>query len=1141
MSRTVGRIALTVVGTVVGAFLGNPGLGAAIGSLVGGLIFPAKSAGVGKQTEDLRVQLSTYGAGRPIGWGTWRQGNNRIWVENDRVIKRTKKQKVGKGSPKQTVTTYFGRFADYLCDNPIANVHLIVADGKVIYRAASPALVNPGYTYTGLPAGGGRYSKPGMTFRLYKGSATQSPDPAIVADRGAARTPAYRGQSYIVYDVLPLDDFYGRIPTIQYVLSTVSTTSYSGFQIPDGQVSPVNSNSHPTQVSLDDIIYAYVGNDIVATRLADGSELWRTSILDPLYGYGFLFDGLIVNETHGVVYVLVTDAGPPGPSQLIAMDRFTGAILSRGILPWGHTIAAIASDPLTSQAAALFAIASSSVVDFDIRGTGAPQASPYAAATNFGGVQKDYLGTANGVFWSVTDTTLTQWNYQTVTSASVLAGGGALDISSLPGWVAGETRYLKYEPSTGGVWLFSGARTFLIDGATLMASELTYLGAPIAFDGANHSLGHISGNPNTGEDYWMKAAGTTVSLYRIDPQTMTASLAIADVAAAYGALFTSGAFPMNLAHYSWQQNAILVYAGAAPTPHAYVLYFNTALPGATTLKDITDFVCDRAGYDIAGELDTAALAAVPIGGYSVNDPNATARSALEPVFDFGFVDAVERNGVIDFVPRGGAVVASIAEEELGDGFDDDGGIRLIETKTEALELPVEMRVTFVDPARDWQENSALFQFSTDTTAEGDRPSVGLPITMRPNEALLYAQRKMTAAHEERMTLEFSILPRNIALTPTDVVSLTSFDVTYPRVRLLDREIRPDGRIIYSGVSDQSSAYSFDPGLGAATGTFTPPTPLPDSPSFVRAVDMPALRDLDAFEPFLLHTAIQADPNANWRGADVEVSTDALSWALIGTDIDTPGRAVLSRALPAAVSADAVWYGDLYLTMIAGTAPASVSEADFWRGVNGFIIGSAAQGWEAIYFRSATQEPSGEWKLSTLMRGRRGTEHAAIAWPAGTEILFPDQTTFEATSLPAYVGSPIYVRGAELATGAPTPSISLTFRGWHALPYSPAQIAATRAGNDIAITWLRRARYNNTFRDGAGLIMDEPALEFEIDVKSAPGGVVVDTVASIAAESFTYTSAMQTAAGLTPGAPLTVEIFQISQALRARGRGREATI
>jgi len=64
-----------------------------------------------------------------------------------------------------------------------------------------------------LWANGAPLETRGVTYRVYRGTDTQSPDPIISAIEGA-NIPAFRNTAYIVFEDFPLDDFGARLPQI---------------------------------------------------------------------------------------------------------------------------------------------------------------------------------------------------------------------------------------------------------------------------------------------------------------------------------------------------------------------------------------------------------------------------------------------------------------------------------------------------------------------------------------------------------------------------------------------------------------------------------------------------------------------------------------------------------------------------------------------------------------------------------------------------------------------------------------------------------------------------------------------------------------------------------------------------------------
>lgn len=202
-------IILSAAGSAAGAATGLPfgaQLGSTIGKIAGGMIDSSlkkgsKLAGVhGSRLSDLAVQSSAYGKMIPIVYGTIRIGGNIIWSQNIKETITTTTSSAGGGGGKggggkisQTSSSYSysATLAVAICEGEVSDVVRIWADAKQIDIS-------------------------GYTIRIYKGSETQSPDSLISAIEGAAKTPAYRGLAYVVFEDFPLADFGNRIPNFTF-------------------------------------------------------------------------------------------------------------------------------------------------------------------------------------------------------------------------------------------------------------------------------------------------------------------------------------------------------------------------------------------------------------------------------------------------------------------------------------------------------------------------------------------------------------------------------------------------------------------------------------------------------------------------------------------------------------------------------------------------------------------------------------------------------------------------------------------------------------------------------------------------------------------------------------------------------------
>lgn len=130
------QLAFGLAGAGIGFFLGGA-VGAQIGflagSALGSVLFPVKTEG--PRLTDLKLQKSQYGGMIPILYGTTRIGGNVIWQTD--LIEHESTSSPGKGGPQVTNFSYTAGFAIRLCEGPVAAIHRVWADGRLIANRAS--------------------------------------------------------------------------------------------------------------------------------------------------------------------------------------------------------------------------------------------------------------------------------------------------------------------------------------------------------------------------------------------------------------------------------------------------------------------------------------------------------------------------------------------------------------------------------------------------------------------------------------------------------------------------------------------------------------------------------------------------------------------------------------------------------------------------------------------------------------------------------------------------------------------------------------------------------------------------------------------------------------------------------------------
>ena len=202
-------LVLQTAGEAVGSALGGP-----IGGMIGRVVGAAGGAALddalfggaggarsveGPRLSELSGLTSTEGAPVPRVYGRARIGGTLIWATRpleiaNTTVERTASGTKGGGGGRKTVRTtysYEANLAVGLCAGEIALVRRIWADGTELDLTM-------------------------LTLRVHTGSATQEPDPLIVAKEGAENAPAYRGLAYVVFERLLLTAFGNRIPQFAF-------------------------------------------------------------------------------------------------------------------------------------------------------------------------------------------------------------------------------------------------------------------------------------------------------------------------------------------------------------------------------------------------------------------------------------------------------------------------------------------------------------------------------------------------------------------------------------------------------------------------------------------------------------------------------------------------------------------------------------------------------------------------------------------------------------------------------------------------------------------------------------------------------------------------------------------------------------
>lgn len=1086
-----GQAILTIVGTVVGAYFGYPALGAFLGSLAGGLLFPTQLPTVqGARLSDLTQTTSTVGTPLPRGWGTFAVAGTVIW-QSDLREQIAREEVGGKGSSTQTVETpeYYQDFSMALCEGEdtitgeqaIGGVRRIWANGKLIYDRRPQ---QDGEEETAFNARIAASDLLDQSMVIYLGTETQEPDPTMEAALGLGEVPAFRGLAYIVFVNWKNKAEDGNRMPLQWKFEVYTVGAQdieTDFEYSNDYLPPWNTDLGGSEPPIFDFM-GYYDIEVPAT----GRNFHRP---------GYRVDGVFATLGEAKAAANAA-AGRNSTGNYMGYSVETGSLATQleGL-----------TNLMTDQGHL-------NVVNYDVMEIVANY-NVFAAELN-----KRYVA---------------DYNY----TASFLSLGWARDtnLHTNGPW----TNSNVHSPSRGGVYIwFDGPHQVA---SALALSDVNYDHAVICGENIQQLICNDAriritrkllqpGDQCAVElpdypGYCISTRGNLIQQNEWESVSSSNARVLAKFATrsveieTYVTVDVVDQYPLNPAlpvgHSSYSDQAFwetayqqAVAAGQMPSGLTYGTHYpktvsrlwrrpasrRTITTDAVPMGDIVHDLMREAGYE-SSQFDRSALDAIEIIGYVRTRPMA-ARAALEPLRTVGFWDAADMAGVYTFVPRGGAIARTLTDDDLGARYDGENPGPMVSTrKVHEMDLPRCIRLHYISQSRDYEAGEQPSPTRIETEAENDT-DVEIAVVMTDDQAAQVAEIIHADAWASRWIHEAAVGTEHLDLFPTDVIGLpvdgqversriTAVSDALPSVRKFELARDDDGNYVSTAVADPVD-YLQPPALSI------------NGPTEMILLDLPVLRAEDnnagiyaALRPYLT--------SGSWSGAVILRSTDqGASYQSLGP----VGTAVPMGYLlqPLESSDPYVWdeantlnvqmqYGDLE----------SRSEADVLAGANAAAVGADGR-WLIIQFRNAVHLGDGVWQLSGLLQGRRGTEHNI-----GTSLI---NDRFVMLSMGGLIRLPmsnsaIGVAYYYKAVGSGTllaDAVVQTFTGAGVAlkPFSPVHLNVERqTEGDLLLTAIRRERMAIANPWGASTDLSEATEAYEIDIVDTSGDVV-DTIESTTA-------------------------------------------
>ncbi|SFC01257.1 baseplate multidomain protein megatron [Tropicimonas isoalkanivorans] len=552
--------------------------------------------------------------------------------------------------------------------------------------------------------------------------------------------------------------------------------------------------------------------------------------------------------------------------------------------------------------------------------------------------------------------------------------------------------------------------------------------------------------------------------------------------------------------------------------------------GAVSLAALVRHLCLRAGLP-ESRIDVTGLWGA-VEGYAIGAQESPRASISTLARHFGF-DAVETEGMIRFVMRGRAAVASVTPDDLVAAREGD----VLElTRGQETELPQALKWQVARADEDYEAAQVeARRITVDTTRIA---SESFPMAVPPEEAERRCRRALMEAWTGRESAVFRLPPSRLALDPADVVSFAHDGRAFPLrlVSIADADARG-----IEAVRQDREAYDLPPGAPRPSALSQPV--VFGAPEAV-LLDLPQLtEDQPAHRPFAAaHAVPWPGEMAVFRSPSTdgfELLTTFGSRARIGTLVSDFYAGPTSRFdLGNALVVD----------LLTGTLE-SITDLTLFGGANALAIESAPGVWEIVQAGAAELLAPGRYRLTRLLRGQRGTEGAmGNPTPAGARVVVLDDSLATLPIAEANLGIPWNWRIGPASRSVSDETYvaqSFTPQGVGVRPFSVAHVQQPwrkpRTPGDLTIRWTRRSRALAADNwGGLEVPLGEELEAYEVEILD---GATVKRVLSTATTSAVYTVAQQTAdwgTPLGPGDTLDIRIFQLS-ALVARGAPKTVTL
>ncbi|MET1755023.1 phage tail protein [Novosphingobium sp. RD2P27] len=488
------------------------------------------------------------------------------------------------------------------------------------------------------------------------------------------------------------------------------------------------------------------------------------------------------------------------------------------------------------------------------------------------------------------------------------------------------------------------------------------------------------------------------------------------------------------------------------------LTFEVLADDAVRLSDLVDE--SPAEIEAHGELGV-------LSGLVVDGSLDTTLSALEPVLPIA-IDAAGASLVMHVGDEG---AEALLLDEAASATDDDafGRVAGFSRRREPFARLPSPALRYADVDRDYQPGT---QHATGLAGPGYPDLVELPAALSGSNARMLVERLALRRDRGRERIAWRTSTVDAKVAPGSRMRLPDYSGTW---RVESWEWREAGVELELVRTDVAAPKNLVP----TTGLFPAPVDLPAASTQLVALELPWDGSRGDADAALVVAAVGATGTV-WSGATLYA--DRGDGQLLPLGSSGRERAVIGFAKePLAPASPLLFDRTSHLLVVLTSQDQVLSPAGFSElgaGANLALIGN-----ELVQFGRADPVGAGRWRLSQLLRGCGGTEHAICDHqPDEPFVLLTGKLTSIDSNALGYAEADI----AAIGRGDTEPVISpIRLRGIGSRPLTPVHGRSRWSHQGVlALEWTRRARGGWRWTDGIDVPLGEEAERYLVTFENA---------------------------------------------------------